>query len=117
MPAWALFCQLCILGILRTGSAATALNPNSFTALGSYASSGNITITTNATPNWPGIGNGVVDATTGLAVFTFTNFTLNAADMITVSGTRPVAILIKSSGTIAGTISANGSTGITGGGT
>src|SRR5438046_2994168 len=70
----------CAMSLAAASHGAVVLNPGAFTSLGSYSSSGGITVTTGGTPNWPGIGSGVTDPATGLAVFTFTNFTLQAAD-------------------------------------
>ena len=103
---------LLILSMLSFEAAAQhILNPAGFSMLGAYSSNGNIIVTTGGTPNWPGVGSGVIDPT-GLAVFTFNGgFNLRPGDVITVSGPRPLAILVKGDSTIAGTINADGGDG------
>ena len=103
---------LILAGLSLVASAGSTLNPDSFTSLGVFVSSGNFTVTTGDTPFWPGVGSGVVDPDSGLAVFTFSGgFNLKQGDVMTVSGTRPIAILIKGDAILAGSVLANGEDG------
>lgn len=104
----AVFAVVCGLCGERPAQAQLALRPNSATSLGPFNSTGNVTVNTNNTPNWPGVGNGVVSAS-GLAAFTFdSGFALNFGHTITVVGVRPIAILVQGDATINGSIIADG---------
>ena len=96
-------------------------DPDDYTSLGTLnATSGNITFNTNALTVTGFAMNGVVaypqGTSTQVAVFTFDNVSITGSANISVTGTRPLAILSKGSITLGRPINVNGGTGSTLGG-
>jgi hypothetical protein len=106
-----------VLLALSGAAGAAPLNPGSFTSLGSFAPAGAVSVDTSPDP--PLMAGGAVFSgviSNGVAVFCFDDVDVSLGIVITVAGTRPLAILSKGDFEFAGTLTANATLGTAGAG-
>ncbi|MEK7795054.1 MAG: hypothetical protein AAB353_11015, partial [Candidatus Hydrogenedentota bacterium] len=107
----ALMCMVLFAPLSQAATVGSRFDPDDFTSLGTLnISSGAITFNTT-TLTVTGFANGVTSATQGgitTAVFCFTDVSITGTATVTVTGTRPIAILSKGSITLGTPIAVSG---------